>query len=147
MTLGWFVLGVIGRTLVLVGLQLAGLAYGAWDARRSNPGEGANIAIGLVVFAVGCLVAFVWGGIDGAREWVFKRILLCWALVGCIAGLTSPIYNQIGYGPPKWGVLVIDVVTVGSFIAIIISVSAVMGGLLGAASRGPEAGGGTSNRI
>ena len=125
-----WVLGPGLRVLVFVAIVVAGDAWAGWDAARADPEDGANIGLGLVIFAVDVLVAFAWGAFDGRRGLRSRALAGRWAVVGLVTGCFSSVYIQSGTGPLDVAVLLSDLVTVGLFEATLIAGAAIVGGAL-----------------
>ncbi len=109
-------------------IVLAGGAWASWDADRAEPGGGANIGLGLVIFAVEVVVAFVWGTIDGRRGLTLRWLAIRWAVVGVVTGGFASAYIQAGPWPLDVAVLLSDLISVGLFQVALVAGAAVIGG-------------------
>jgi hypothetical protein len=126
------------RALVFIAMVLAGDAWAAWEAARADPDDGANIGLGLVVFAVNLLVAFAWGAFDRWRELRSGWLVARWAVVGLVTGCFAPVHLQSGTGPLDVMVLLSDFASVGLFLATLVAGAAVGGGTLAAGLVRPQ---------
>lgn len=133
------------RLAGLVLLDLAGNVLAWAEAERTDGAGGADIGLGLLLFAAFALAAAGWAACDGVRSarrgesapgW-----LLCWALVAVLFGAVSAVlisaqgalYGE-GLDP---AVLRSDVLGVSPFIALLVAVPALGAFGLGLAAASP----------
>lgn len=118
---------ILLRTTVLATAWLACLLGIAQVSGKSGD---ANIGIGLLMFALLILAAGVWGTADGARQ-AYAQVATTWVAVAFLMGLLVPVFTYLTESGSSLRVLVSDMVQGAPFIAVLIAVPALLGGLLG----------------
>lgn len=99
-------------------------------AQVSEKDGGANIGIGLLMFALLIAAGGLWGAVDGARH-AYAQVAVTWVSVAVLMGLLVPVFIYLSESGASWRVLMSDVVQVGPLIAALIAAPALLGGLLG----------------
>ena len=126
------------RILVRTTVLATGWVACLWGlAQVSNEDGGANIGVGLLLFALLTLVAGAWGAVDGARQ-AYDRVVITWVAVALLMAVLVPLFTYLRESGSAWRVLLVDLAQLGPFIAVLITVPALVGALLGRAVGGPD---------
>lgn len=118
---------ILLRTTVLATTWLVGVLG---IAQVSGGDGGANIGIGLLMFALLIAAAGVWGAADGARQ-AYAQVAVTWVTVAVLMGLLVPVFTYLTESGSSWRALISDMVQGAPFIAVLITAPALLGGLLG----------------
>lgn len=110
-----WVLGTIGRMVVLGGMEGAAVVWANSDATRPDSSVGNAVAVGFLDLAAQCVVAGLWAVGEGVGGLPFRLVLRRWGLAVFVASFVAPVYNQIGSAPLDHGLLLSDSVQ-GAFI-------------------------------
>lgn len=99
-----------------------------------DPDGGANIGLGLLLFALLVVVGGAWGAADGARQ-AYSTVAVTWVVVAVLIGVLVPVVTFLRQSA-SWRVLISDLAQVAPFITVLIAASALLGALLGRAIGG-----------
>lgn len=116
---------LVRAVVIVVAMQLTG-----WLVVCLAPGPDANIGAGLLAFAAGALIAFLWALRD-TRTVPTGPVLLRWLLTGALAALGFWAVGAVREPDAALS----DLATVAPFIAAVVLVPALAGVALGATAR------------
>lgn len=127
---------VLVRTVVVAGLVAAvGAALFLMPLDKSG---GANIGIGLLVFAAQAVIALGWAWRDGSHA-PMVRTLVTWFAVALLASIFGTLavrwMEALTIGGVTWRVVVSDVVGGTVFGVVVVFVPAAIGALIGGSAR------------
>lgn len=117
---------ILLRTAVLAAIWLAGVLGATQLGDRDG---GANIGVGLLMFALLLTAAGAWGAADSVRQ-PHQQVVITWVAVAAAMGLLVPVSTYVAESGSSWRVLVSDLIQVGPFIAALVAAPALLGGLL-----------------
>jgi len=104
------------------------------EALSTEEAAGANIGVGLLVFARVVLGAGAWGLVDGLRLPVAATLAL-WVIVGLAIGVLVPLFTTFMESGFSWDRLGWEMAVPEVFLALLVAVPALVGVGVGAAVR------------
>ncbi len=127
---------VLVRTVVLAGLVAA--VGGALYLMPLDKSGGANIGIGLLLFAAQAVIAFAWAWRDSSRV-PMVRVLVTWLAVALLASILGTLalrwMEALAIGGLTWRVVLSDLVAAAAFNVVVVFIPAAIGALIGGSVR------------
>ncbi len=127
---------VLVRTVVLAGLVAA--VGGALYLMPLDKSGGANIGIGLLLFAAQAVIAFAWAWRDSSHV-PMVRVLVTWLAVALLASILGTLalrwMEALAIGGLTWRVVVSDLVAAAAFNVVVVFIPAAIGALIGGSVR------------